>query len=258
LYNTPIPYPVATIGADTMICFETTAQLHGSINGSSFIWSPASSLQFANTLNPLAIAKTTTTYILAAYDTKGCPKPGLDSVIVTVLPEIKAFAGNDTSVVINQPLQFNASGGDSYTWSPATGLSASNIATPVGIYSAPTEGIKYRVITSNAAGCSDSAFVTVKVYKVLPSVFVPTGFTPNNDGRNDVLKPIAAGMQSISLFAVYNRLGQMIFSASESGKGWDGTFNGTPQNSGTYVWLVKATDYTGKPYFEKGTVTLIR
>ncbi len=255
---TPIPYPVATIGADTMICFETTAQLHGSINGSSFIWSPASSLQFANTLNPLAIAKTTTTYILAAYDTKGCPKPGLDSVIVTVLPEIKAFAGNDTAVVINQPLQFNASGGDSYAWSPATGLSAFNIATPVGIYTAPTEGIRYRVITSNAAGCSDSAFVTVKVYKVLPSVFVPTGFTPNNDGRNDVLKPIAAGMQSISLFAVYNRLGQMIFSASESGKGWDGTFNGTPQNSGTYVWLVKATDYTSKPYFEKGTVTLIR
>ncbi len=76
--------------------------------------------------------------------------------------------------------------------------------------------------------------------------------------ENDILKPIAAGMQRIELFNVYNRWGQIVFSTSINGKGWDGTINGQQQSAGTYVWMVKAVDYTGKPYMQKGTVVLIR
>ena len=186
-----VPYPFVYAGADTVICFETTAQLNGLTDGSSFIWSPQVSLQFSNTLNPLAVAGSTTSYTLTGYDIKGCPKPGIDTVLVTVLPAVKAFAGNDTSVVINQPLQFNASGGKTYSWSPSTGLSATDISNPTGIYNTPDEGIRYLLKAGNAAGCTDTDFITIKVYKVLPSVFVPTAFTPNKDGRNDILKPSA-------------------------------------------------------------------
>jgi len=65
-------------------------------------------------------------------------------------------------------------------------------------------------------------------------------------------------MQRVELFNIYNRWGQLVFSTATNGKGWDGSFNGIVQNSGVYVWMVKAIDYTGTPYFEKGTVTLIR
>ena len=253
-----VPYPVAFAGADTIICFQTTALLHATTNGSTFSWSPQNSLQFANTLNPVAFSGSTTQYILSAYDTLGCPKPGIDSVLVTVLPKVKAFAGNDTAVVVDQPLQLNASGGDTYTWFPSTGLSSINIPDPVAVYTLPQQALTYKLTVGNAAGCTDSDFVTVKVYKVLPTVFVPTGFTPNNDGRNDILKPIAVGMQSIQLFAVYNRWGQMVFSTTQNGKGWDGAIGGVLQSSGTYVWMIKAIDYAGKPYFQKGTVALIR
>ena len=111
---------------------------------------------------------------------------------------------------------------------------------------------------TDATGCTDSSFITIKVYKTLPSVFVPTGFTPNKDGRNDILKPILAGMQRIEMINIYNRLGQLVFSTNETGKGWDGTIGSVPQGAGTFVWMVKAIDYNGLPYFKKGTVTLIR
>lgn len=256
---TTVPYPLADAGKDTLICYQTSAPLHGVTDGSSFSWLPQSTLQNANTLNPIAGPVATTAYIFTAYDTRGCPKPGIDTVIVTVLPDIHAFAGRDTSVVINQPLQFNATGGKIYTWSPSTGLSATNVANPVAIYDNESSGgIRYKVLVSNEAGCVDSAFITVKVFKTIPSVFVPTAFTPNGDGRNDVLRPIAVGIERIEFFNVYNRVGQLVFNTATNGKGWDGTVGGTPQNSGVFVWMVKAIDYTGAPYFEKGTVTLIR
>jgi gliding motility-associated-like protein len=255
---TTAPYPFANAGEDTLICFQTAAHLHGIMNGSSFSWSPQNGLLNPNTLDQIASPSQTTAYTLSAYDTKGCPKPGTDTVVVTVLPDIHAFAGKDTSVVINQSLQLHATGGTFYNWSPPIGLSATNIANPIAIFGKEDEIIRYKVLAYNEAGCVDSAFITVKVFKTLPSVFVPTAFTPNGDGRNDILKPIAVGMQRLNFFGVYNRWGQLVFSTLTNGQGWDGTIGGTQQSSGTYVWMVKAVDFTGTPYFEKGTVTLIR
>jgi gliding motility-associated-like protein len=57
---------------------------------------------------------------------------------------------------------------------------------------------------------------------------------------------------------VYNRWGQLVFTTTINGAGWDGTINGHSQGSGTYVWLVKGIDYKGASYFQKGTATLIR
>lgn len=253
-----VPYPLSLAGKDTIICFGTTAFLNGITDGSSFSWSPKSGIFNVNALNTTATPSGTTIYTLTAYDINGCPKPGIDSVTVTVLPEIPAYAGHDTSVVINQPLQLNGSGGTSYQWQPATGLSSYTIPNPVALFYYPSVGSRYKLLVSNEAGCIDSAFINIKVYKTLPSIFVPTGFTPNRDGKNDVLRPILAGMQRIEIFNVYNRWGQLVFSTSETGKGWDGSINGVLQSPGTFVWMVKAVDYTGKPYFQKGTVTLVR
>ena len=188
----------------------------------------------------------------------GCPKPGLDTVIVTVLPRVRAFAGRDTTVVINQPLQFTGSGGINYLWSPGTGLSSTTIFNPVGRYNGSIDTIKYKLVVRDVAGCADSAFVTVRVFKTEPSVFVPTGFTPNGDGLNDLVAPIAVGIQKINYFSIYNRWGQLVFTTTINGKGWDGRIKGALQNSGVFVWLVNAVDYTGKTVFLKGTVALIR
>ncbi len=253
-----VPYPVANAGSDTVICYNTGAQLNGSHDGISFTWTPAAYLNNASILNPVATPPRTTTFILAAYDNQGCPKPGYDTVIVTVLPKIRPFAGNDTAVIVGQPLQFNATGGESYSWSPPTGLNNTDIGNPIGMYDGSFDSIRYTVQVINEAGCFDTASIKVKIFKTQPSIFVPTAFTPNNDGRNDQIMPIAVGMQKINYFRIYNRWGQLVFSTTTNGHGWDGKIGGVLQGTNVFVWLVSAEDYLGKPYFQKGTVTLIR
>lgn len=256
---TTAPYPAVNAGADTTICHQTPAQLAGSHNGTTFTWTPAETLSGATTLTPVATPLNTTAYVLTARDEQsGCPKPVSDTVVVRVLPDIEAFAGRDTAVVIGQELQFQATGGVRYEWSPAYNLSATDIANPVGVYSAEDERIRYTVLVYNEQNCVDSASVTVRVFKTEPQIFVPTGFTPNGDGQNDVVRPIAVGMTRIEYFRIYNRWGQLVFSTTINGKGWDGRINGKEQGTGVYVWIVKGTDFTGKVVSAKGTVTLIR
>lgn len=253
-----VPYPVANAGVDTVICYNTPAQLNGSHNGSSFSWSPTASLINPNTLSPTAFPARTQEYVLASFDNLGCPKPGFDTVLVTVLPDIVPFAGNDTLVVVGQPVQFNATGGTSYEWIPATALDNPNIQNPIGIYGPETDSITYTVRVFNDAGCYDSAFIKVTVFKTVPSVFVPTAFSPNGDGLNDELRPVAVGIQRINYLRIYNRWGQMVFSTTTNGAGWDGRISGTPQGSNVFVWMLSAVDYLGNTITDKGTVTLVR
>lgn len=255
------PYPVVNISTqDATICFGTRVQLRGTSNGNSFQWSPAGSLIYANTLNPVAGPARTTAYILTAKDTQsGCPKPVTDTVLITVIPPMIANAGNDTSVLANQPLQLTATGsGTIFSWSPSFGLSDTNIFNPVATLPPSIDSIRYTVRVSNAAGCYADDVITVHVYKTAPEIFVPTAFTPNGDGRNDVLKPTVVGISKLSYFRIYNRWGQIVFATSEIGKGWDGTFSGIKQASGTYVFEASGTDYLGKLVYRKGTTVLIR
>ena len=253
-----VPYPVANAGPDTIICDNTTGQLNANMVGHTFTWSPSATLVNSDHLNPIANPKTSTTYRLEVYDNKGCPKPAIDEVSITVLPPIVPGVGNDTAITRGQPLQLMASGGTSYAWSPIIGLSNPNISNPVAIITGSPDIIRYKVSIYNEAGCSDSAVVSVKVFATLPTVFVPNAFTPDRNGNNDVLKPIAVGMKQVEYFRVYNRWGQLVFSSAGDRQGWDGTLGGKLQSSGMYVWAVKAVDYTGNAYTKKGTTLLIR
>lgn len=256
---TAIPYPVANAGTDTSICFNTAAQLKGIANGNSFTWSPAASLSNPGILTPLARPTITTAYVLTVYDTKGCPKPGRDTVVVKTLPAIHAYAGNDTSIVINQPLQLQATGGVKYEWNPASYLSAANISNPVVQVDQANPGLLYNVLVYNEIGCFAAANLKVKVYATPATVFVPNAFSPNADGRNDVLRPISAGIQRIEHFNVYNRWGRLVFSSQNAqAAGWDGRLSGKEQAAGTYVWELRAVDYSGKQFTAKGAVVLIR
>ncbi|RPE14176.1 hypothetical protein EGT74_11920 [Chitinophaga lutea] len=256
---TTVPYPRAFAGADTVICFDNMAQLHGLTDGNAFTWQTTDANGVpSGTTDPLVRPAATAAYIFTATDNRGCPKPVKDTVVVRVLPKIHAFAGRDTAIVLGQPLQLNASGGQQYTWSPAQGLSSTTIHNPVALFNSPTRAFRYKVTVQNEAGCADSAFMQVKVYNTLPQVFVPTAFTPNGDGLNDQLRPIAVGIREIEFFMVYNRWGQLVYSGKQSGSGWNGHINGTPQSSGVYVWQVKAKDYLGYDFFMSGTATLLR
>jgi gliding motility-associated-like protein len=170
-------------------------------------------------------------------------------------------AGNDTSVVVGEPLQFNATssdpGPDNFTWTPSTELNDPSIYNPLAVYTANDNVIKYIVKAVTPSGCSGEGSVSVKVFKTKPDIFVPNAFTPGT-AINPVFRPIAVGISSLEYFRIYNRLGQLVYNTSTLGSGWDGTLNGLPQPLGGYVWMVKGTDYTGNTIAKKGTMILIR
>ena len=98
----------------------------------------------------------------------------------------------------------------------------------------------------------------MRVFQTPPNVFVPTAFTPNNDGKNDIVKPVLAGIKELKYFRILNRWGQVIFETKQDGIGWDGRINGQPQSTSIFVWAVSGIDYLDQPYFAKGIITLIR
>lgn len=259
-----VPYPLVAAGADTAICFGTTATLRGSGNGSSVRWSPAGSVRQPGSYTTVATPRSTTTYVLTVTDTLGCPKPVTDTVLVTVYPRIQVFAGNDTSAVRGQPLllQGTADVAD-LRWSPATFLTGANTATPT--FTVPAQATlgslgDYYILTLTATspeGCTATDDLRIRLFEQ-PAIYVPTAFTPNADGLNDALRPILAGMQQLEYFRIFNRYGQLVFDTRTEGRGWDGRVNGIPQPAGTYVYQCSAIDYRGNRQMVKGNFVLIR
>jgi gliding motility-associated-like protein len=69
---------------------------------------------------------------------------------------------------------------------------------------------------------------------------------------------VPVGISEFEYFRVYNRYGQLVFSTTEVGRGWDGKIGGKDQGSDSFVWYVRGRDYTGRVIFKKGQTTLIR
>jgi gliding motility-associated-like protein len=263
--------PQATVApSDTTVCFGQTVPLGALVAaGTEYTWVSSGpfngsktgtipSVPFTATI--LATPNLSTQYILNIRN-EGCPVAVADTISVTVVPTIKVHPGNDTLVVVGQPLQFQATSSDNYKdeyqWSPATNLSNPNIANPVAAYGSEMNGITYQVTATDSFGCSGTAFVTVTVATTLPDIFVPNAFTPEK-ASNNVFRPVCMGIASLEYFRVYSRWGQLLYSTSQSGQGWDGRVHGKLQDTGAYLWMLKGTDYTGKSLARKGTMMLIR
>lgn len=165
-----------------------------------------------------------------------------------------AYAGNDTTVLINNPYQLNASGGDSYTWSPSAGLNNPFIANPVATLN---NDATYILTASTVLGCETKDTLHIKVEKS-PEIYVPSAFTPNGDGKNDRFKIVPVGITELIAFKIYNRWGQLLYSSLNASNGWDGYFNGILQISGTYIWLASGKTIDGRLIKKQGTLVLIR
>ncbi len=256
---TILPAPIANAGADITVCNGKTVQFNGS-GGVSYQWSPTTNfISAGNIADPSVKARETLTYYLTVTDALGCSSVVPDDLTLTVTPAVKIFAGRDTVAAINQPIQLNVrelgtAGVTSYVWTPATYLSNPAIADPIATL--PFD-FHYFVTGTTPDGCEGMDDIIIKVYKG-PDIYVPSGFTPDNNGKNDVLRAIPVGIKEFRFFRVFNRWGQVIFSTQDPTRGWDGRINGIEQSTGTYVWVAEAIDFTGKQINRKGVVTIIR
>lgn len=191
---------------------------------------------------------------------------GTSSVIdtITVSDPAVLTAYSDTTIIFGTNVTLTAQAtdtsgniisGGTYTWSPINNLTCVLCQTTTVIQ--PTDTGIYIVAYEAENGCIVYDTVTVNVDMQF-NIGVPSAFSPNGDGANDLLLVRGEiGIESLT-FSIYNRYGQEVFFTSEKTEGWDGTHNGNPVNSGVFVYYVKATMLDGTIRELKGNVTLIR
>ena len=149
--------PVASAGDDTEFCLGGSTQLQGS-GGIAFSWTPAGSLSDPNLPNPVATPDSSTAYVLTVVDSSGCDDT--DTVQVTVHPLPTIDAGEDLIICNEDTVQLNATGGQTYEWSPTAGLSNPAIANPRAF---PSDTISYIVTGLDENGCQNRDTIRISV-----------------------------------------------------------------------------------------------
>ena len=157
--------------------------------------------------------------------------------------------------VVNLPLTLQARPfGDIVFWTPTTYLDNAASYTPTFI---GNKEQLYTIEIKTISGCVTVDTQVVKIVKDI-AIYVPNSFTPNNDGRNDVLRPFMIGIKELTYFRIYNRWGQLVFETHDVKAGWDGRLKGEPVASQTLVWMLKGIGADNKVYDAKGSTVLIR
>jgi gliding motility-associated-like protein len=193
-------------------------------------------------------------YRIVVSDSVWCYDTLSARVEILPLPDVRILNEDDTVVKYGQSFQLLASGARMYNWSPSHSLNNPNISYPIA---RPTEDTKYIVGGLAANGCR--AFDTLHVIvDKRDNLFVPSAFSPNGDGKNDVFKVTNLSFQRIMEFRVFNRWGQEVFSTNDHRMGWDGSWEGKPQEMGVYTYLIRVAYPDGFVETYKGETTLIR
>lgn len=189
-------------------------------------------------------------YTCTVTDANSCSQNTMVNVLANALPH--AYAGRDTTLASGDTLTLRGSGGGTYSWSPAEGLSCTACPNP---FAQPEITTTYVLTVTNAAGCSATASITLDLN--CGELFVPNLFSPNGDNMNDEACIYGKCIKDMN-FAIFDRWGEKVFETSDQKTCWDGTFRGNPMNSGVYAFYLKTTLFSGQNVTKKGYINLIR
>lgn len=237
--------PVFSLGADTLLCEGDTLLLDATVQDAvSYAWSTG------DTTSVLAVVDTGRYFV--TVDNTGCSRS--DSIYIPdFLSNPPVPIGEDSLYCFfyNDSLKLNAGPGLSYLWLPTFETSQEITVLTPGTYT---------VDVVRANGCRKSAFVNAAEI-CEPLLFVPSAFSPDDDGINDLFIPFVSNVVKYSV-RVINRRGQLVFYSETPGDGWDGTFEGEDAPIGVYVYRVnfEGLDSEGIKVKKKvlGTVNLLR
>jgi gliding motility-associated-like protein len=233
------PNPVVKLGLDTLLCMGDSISLDVTQPNYTYVW------QDGSTDSRFTILQAGTYYV--DVSSKGCSSS--DNVNVSAVAPISLDLGSDTLLCFSEELTLNVTQPNSiYLWQDGATQS---------YYTINDSGL-YHVLVTNVCGVlMDSIDVTQKDCE--SKIIMPTIFTPNGDGKNDLFLPVFSNSILSYQLKVYNRWGQEIFTSDQISHGWNGTINsGTTVPRGTYFWLVHITNNNGFNETLKGHVSLLR
>lgn len=236
-----------SLGNDTALCNKDSLILKATTGLNNYTWPVDYHLQTIDANTVKVFPDKDTAYIVKAVTTRGCALADTVQVSVWELPQ--DFLPADTVICSGSSIVLQASATFAgYQWS--TGATAPQAT----VNKAGT----YQLIVTDNKGCRGEDAVAVALKNCASYVYIPTGFTPDNNGANDVFRPAVSGNLTTYYFAVYNRWGECVFASREPGSGWNGTYKGVKQTTGTYTWMCKYRLEGDTEKLEKGTVVLIR
>lgn len=248
---------LADAGKDTTFCQASSYTLNASnsVKAVNYKWFilPANTLIGNTALVKVNPPAGTTSYYVVVDNGAGCsmndtvtltsnPLPGADAG-----PDKNVYVGNSTSIGGNPT---TGAPGSTILWKPATYLDNPLVSNPV---CTPLNTTVYTVIVTSPQGCVSTDTVIVHLQ---PTIDIPSGITPNGDGKNDVW--ILSGIELFPdcMVELYNRWGEMIFQSPGYSAKWDGTFKGKLLPVGTYYYIIDLHDPSIPVY--TGSVTIMR
>jgi len=239
---TALPLPLVDLGEDIVECAaEWTI---GNILDPSwdYIWNTGATL-------PETTVAQSGTYRLSVTNNEGCT--GSDSLEVSLLARPQFRYSSDTSFCPGRPalLSARAAGKDSLTFLWPDGSSGNTFQ--------PGQPGTYLLIASNAA-CKDTVAIVVEAGDCQSEVFLPTAFSPNGDGRNDIFQAYGPGIEPLRL-QIYHRWGGLLYEGTAADARWDGQADGKAVNAGHYVYVLEYRDRLSLEVRQlSGTVALVR
>jgi len=157
--------------------------------------------------------------------------------------------------VVDLPISMQARDfGATALWSPPAFLD--NPASFAPTFKGSSDQL-YTVEIKTTTGCVTVDTQSVKIVSHA-DIYVPGAFTPNDDERNDILRPTLMGIKELHYFKIFNRWGQLMFETRTNYEGWDGRYKGAALPTQVVVWIVEGVGVDGRIYSKKGTSTLIR
>lgn len=233
--------PQPQLGNDTFMCEGQDLILFPGIF-KSYLWQDG-------TATPIYNATALGKYSVTVTDNNNCVNT--DSVnVIAVYPSPGDLLADTASFCQGESLTLTTdSAYAAYVWS--TGSTAPSITIN-------TEG-SYWLKATNSNGCSNTDSIKISYRICTNAVYLPTAFTPNGDGRNDIFRAKVYGVVSNFHLVIYNRFGQKIFESTNPANGWNGMLKGKPAQQGdTFIWICNYQLEGQQIQTVKGTVTVIR
>ena len=253
-----LPKPSFTVSNNGPICQGNLVNLTGSNNVNyTFAWTPSATVTSPSLSSTTANPSATTVYQLKVVDNNGCKDSSKTTVIV--FQPLPPLPFDTACIVAGQSINLGVNLGNNYNYDWTTGPTKNLSCTKCPVTTLKVvEPATYIYKVTDVKGC----FTSTNSYDicVLPShtVDVPSAFTPNGDGYNDIVYVEGWGIETLTSFRIFNRWGEVIFESNDLHIGWDGVYKHSPQPSESYVYQVEGTFYGGEKFNKTGVITLVR
>jgi gliding motility-associated-like protein len=224
-------------GNDTILCDQTNYILNASFPDAAYLW------QDGSTASAHTVTKPGLYFV--TLNVNGC----MANDSITIAYDTKPFfnLGNDTTIcpgyeIILQPYMNTLV---TYHWQNGSTKPGITITQP---------GSYYLTASDFCGSYTDS----LKIEEGLCKLIIPSAFTPNHDGLNDVFKIKYPFTVKNYNMIIYDRWGRQVFNSRDMAKGWDGNYKGIPVARDTFVWVIAITAMNGTKTNLHGTVSVIR